>query len=186
MLAFIAFLQLLDCVSALMSIFFVPAAIIELGWANSAPLRGKATTRLTKKLLKADPPEATNPAPKVLWSSTFALHKLIYRTLSPQISAKERAELLRGNRFAALADSIIDGNPLPIVKEMGLRLPSEERMEAIAALPELWLTRPEEKRKRERRVPVVETLLAPPGRKSKGQKERAARRAARASLAAEA
>jgi hypothetical protein len=122
----------------------------------------------------------TQQAPIVLYRPIFALHTIAYHILLPQIPLSERSRLLRGRRFASLADSIANCTASAILENMRIKLPTKviARMEYLKTLPELIVTPPEDGNRRPKRgekggprVRVIEGFLAPPMRRSGAGKE---------------
>lgn len=116
-------LQILDILSAMLKLFGGLATLLDICCQC-------ALNRCTQ----ADTPPTEEPSPNVLYTPLSALHDLIYDTIRPQLthlSSEEQLTLLRGRRFASLADAIIENTPSPIIKKLGLRLPPREKIKEL-------------------------------------------------------
>jgi hypothetical protein len=115
------------------------------------------------------------------------MHNLCYIVITRAIAslpAPSRALFvphLRGRAFAALADSLINNNPLPILADHGIALAAPERrkIEYLATLPEVVLTPPEDEDRRAERgekgggkVKEFEGLVPPRKVQKLGKKRR--------------
>jgi hypothetical protein len=179
MLAIIALLQILDMLAALIPVFWFAfwllVAAAHICWCRSFAAVGRL-------LSKTEAPTTTTETRRryIIFKPAFPLHIIIYRTLLPQLPPG--SDLLRGARFASLADSIIDGTADEFLQEHGPKWPSEKerkKMEYLKTLPELVVTPPDDGHRKPqrgekggRRVKLVPGLLAPVVRKSRAGKER--------------
>jgi hypothetical protein len=198
MLAVIAILQLLDVLIALLSVFWstfwLVVAVADLSTQKVLSLyvyifslfkhyqhnyRRTRIQRSHKNLINPTTPP-THP-PQIIYDPQFDLHSLIYNRFRlqsrPKRQALIRSGFLSGSRFASLADSVIDNEPLPIVGRLGLRLPDREIIEHLKTLPVLMVTPPEDgDRKPEagerggKGLKYEAGLLAPPKRRGKAGK----------------
>ncbi|KAJ4370762.1 hypothetical protein N0V83_005284 [Neocucurbitaria cava] len=169
-------LQILDIFSAMLKLFGALATLLDICCQNAL-----------KRCIQADTPPTEDPSPNVLFTPLSALHGLIYDTIRPQLthlSSEEQLTLLRGRRFASLADAIIENTPSPIIKKLGLRLPPREKIEELKGLPALIVTAPEDGdraplrgEKGGKKVRYAKGFLSPPSkRKRKGKLAREAKK----------
>jgi hypothetical protein len=179
MLAIITLLQLLDMLSAFFPVFWFAfwllVAAAHICWCRSVAAVGRL-------LFEFEAPTTQTETRRryILFKPAFPIHIIIYRILLPQLPPG--SDLLRGARFASIADSVIDGTADAILQEHGLKLPLEKerkRMEYLKTLPELVVTPPDDGHRKPqpgekggRRVKLVPGLLVPPVRKSRAGRER--------------